>query len=71
MSLLYPEPPDKTVEASELGWGPGHFPMVCSLGQRLREKANESGIVYVDYVNPGKKYLVTRVLNSLQNSYLE
>ena len=64
MSLLYPEgEPDKTVEASELGWRPGYFPMVCSLGQRLREMADDSGLVYVDYVNPGKKYLVTRVLN--------
>ena len=66
MSLLYPEKdPDKTVEASELGWRPGYFPIVCSLGQRLREGVNDltKDIVYVDYVNPGKKYLITRVLN--------
>ena len=61
MSLLYPKLPDKTVEASDLGWKYWDYPLVCSFGQRLREKSDESGLLYVDYVNPGKDYFVTRV----------
>jgi len=61
-SSLYGQEPDKTIEASQLGWEPGYFPMVCKLGQILREKADEKGVIYVDYVNPSKGEVI-RVIN--------
>lgn len=64
--------PDKVVEASDLGWPPGHWPRICDLGEMVNTDIGEvhtngakitfMEVFYVDYINHSTEIL-TRVLN--------